>query len=96
MVSTPILIFDTYSSTVKEYAEGLKKLDKEDFELIFPGHFLRPIGKAILHDLITCADKIVEGTATPEPIDFSHMSSEPAFLYKYGKGNIAYNDKHIC
>lgn len=47
VVSTPILIFDTYSSTVKEYAEGLKKLDKEDFELIFPGHFLRPIGKAI-------------------------------------------------
>ena len=71
-------------------------LDKEDFELIFPGHFLRPIGKAILHDLITCADKIVEGTAKPEPIDFSHMSSEPAFLFKYGKGNIAYNDKHIC
>lgn len=96
VVSTPILIFDTYSSTVKEYAEGLKKLDKEDFELIFPGHFLRPIGKAILHDLITCADKIVEGTAKPEPIDFSHMSSEPAFLFKYGKGNIAYNDKHIC
>lgn len=96
VVSTPILIFDTYSSTVKEYAEGLKKLDKEDFELIFPGHFIRPIGKAILHDLITCADKIVEGTATPEPIDFSHMSSEPAVLYKYGKGNIAYNDKHIC
>ena len=54
------------------------------------------IGKAILHDLITCADKIVEGTAKPEPIDFSHMSSEPAFLFKYGKGNIAYNDKHIC
>lgn len=96
VVSTPILIFDTYSSTVKEYAEGLKKLDKEDFELIFPGHFIRPIGKAILHDLITCADKIVEGTATPELIDFSHMSSEPAVLYKYGKGNIAYNDKHIC
>ena len=73
VVSTPILIFDTYSSTVKEYAEGLKKLDKEDFELIFPGHFLRPIGKAILHDLITCADKIVEGTAKPEPIDFSQI-----------------------
>ena len=46
-MSTPILIFDTYSSTVKEYAEGLKKLDKEDLNL-FPRTFLRPIGKAIL------------------------------------------------
>ena len=96
VVSTPILIFDTYSSTVKEFAEALRELDKEDFELIFPGHYLRPIGKTILHDIITCAEKIVDGTATPEPIDFSHMSSEPAVLYRYGKGSIAYNEKHIC
>lgn len=96
VVSTPILIFDTYSSTVKEFAEALRELDKEDFELIFPGHYLRPIGKTILHDIITCAEKIVDGTATPEPIDFSHMSSEPAVIYRYGKGSIAYNEKHIC
>ena len=96
VVSTPILIFDTYSSTVKEFAEALRELDKEDFELIFPGHYLRPIGKSILHDIITCAEKIVDGTATPEPIDFSHMSSEPAVIYRYGKGSIAYNEKHIC
>lgn len=94
-MSTPILIFDTYSSTVKEYAEGLKKLDKEDFELIFPGHFLRPIGKAILHDLITCADKIVEGTAKPEPIDFSHMSSEQLSFSNMEK-ETSLIDKHIC
>jgi len=84
-VSTPILIFDTYSSTVKEYAEGLKKLDKEDFELIFPGHFYVRSEKQFFTILSHVLIKIVEGTAKPEPIDFSHMSSEPAFLFKYGK-----------
>ena len=95
VVSTPILIFDTYSSSVQEFRDGLKRLDQEDFELIFPGHFLRPVGKKVLHDLITCAERILDGTATPEPVDFSHMSSEPAVLYRYGTGSIAYNEKHI-
>lgn len=95
VVSTPILIFDTYSSSVQELRDGLKRLDQEDFELIFPGHFLRPVGKKVLHDLIACAERILDGTATPEPVDFSHMSSEPAVLYRYGTGSIAYNEKHI-
>lgn len=95
VVSTPILIFDTYSASVKEYKEALKELDKEDFELIFPGHFLRPVGKKVLHDLIVCAEKIVEGTAVPEGIDFSHMSKEPAVIYRYKSASIAYNEKHI-
>lgn len=95
VVSTPILIFDTYSSSVQEFRDGLKRLDQEDFELIFPGHFLRPVGKKVLHDLIACAERILDGTATPESVDFSHMSSEPAVLYRYGTGSIAYNEKHI-
>lgn len=95
VVSTPILLFDTYSTTVKEYLEGLRELDKEDFELIFPGHYLRPIGKQILHDLMTCAEKILDHTAESEPADFSHMSFEPAVIYRYGKGSIACNEKHI-
>lgn len=95
IVSTPILIFDTYSATVEIFTEALKKLDQEEFELIFPGHYLRPIGKKVLHDLIACGEKILAGEAQPEEVDFRHLSAEPAFLYRYESGSIVYNDKHI-
>lgn len=95
IVSTPILIFDTYSTNIEEYVEALKELQKEDFELVFPGHYLRPIGKKVLYDLIVCGEQILKGSANPEQVDFSHMSAEPAFLYRYHSGSIVYNEKHI-
>lgn len=97
VVSTPILIFDTYSTSVEEYLEGLRKLAdrQEEFDLILPGHFLRPIGKKYLFDLVKCAEEILGGNVKSEPVDFSHMSSEPAFLHRYGLASIAYNEKHI-
>lgn len=95
IVSTPILIFDACAANVRDFGNALKELDKEDFELIFPGHYLRPIGKKVLHDLISCAEKIVDGTADPDPADFSHLFPEPAVIYHYGKGSIVYNEKHI-
>ncbi len=95
VVSTPILIFDKYSTNVTSFWNALKELDKEDFELIFPGHYKRPIGKKVLHDLIHCAEMIINGTAQTEPVDFSHMSVEPAVISRYGSASIAYNEKHI-
>lgn len=97
VVSTPILIFDTYSTSVEEYLEGLKKLAErqEEFDLILPGHFLRPIGKKYLFDLMECARDILSGNAEPEPGDFAHMSSEPALVHRHGQASIVYNEKHI-
>ena len=97
MVSTPILIFDTYSTSVEAYLEDLKKLAAREgeFDLIFPGHFLRPIGKRYLFDLMECAREILSGRAEPEPGDFGHMSSEPALVHRYGLASIVYNEKHI-
>lgn len=97
VVSTPILIFDTYSTSVEEYLEGLEKLAgrQEEFDLILPGHFLRPIGKRYLFDLMECAREILSGSAEPEPGDFGHMSSEPALVHRYGQASIVYNEKHI-
>ena len=97
IVSTPILIFDTYSTSVEAYLEDLKKLAAREgeFDLIFPGHFLRPIGKKYLFDLMGCAEEILAGNAEPEIIDFSHMSDEPALIHRYGQASIVYNGKHI-
>lgn len=97
VVSTPILIFDTYSTTVEEYRNGLLKILKreDEFDQIVSGHYLRPIGKQYLYDLIACAEHILEGTAKPESVDFSHMSKEPAVINRYGMASIAYSEKHI-
>lgn len=97
IVSTPILIFDTYSTSVEEYLADLKKLAarQEEFDLILPGHYLRPIGKRYLFDLMECAEEILAGSAKPEPGDFGHMSSEPALIHRYGQASIVYNEKHI-
>lgn len=97
IVSTPILIFDTYSTSVEEYLENLEKLAarESEFDLIFPGHYVRPIGKRYLFDLMECARDILAGRATPEPGNFEHMSSEPTLVYRHGKGTIVYNEKHI-
>lgn len=96
VVSTPILIFDTYSTNVEMYLEDLKKLvaRAEEFDLILPGHYLRPIGKKYLFDLIRCAEEILQGVE-PEEIDFSHMSGEPAQIHRCGQASIVYNEKHI-
>lgn len=97
IVSTPILIFDTYSTTVKEYLDGLLRLRERDgeFDLIVSGHYVRPIGKLYFYDLIQCAIEILDGTARKETIDFSHMSNEPAVLYRYGKASIVCSEKHL-
>lgn len=97
VVSTPILIFDTYSTSVEQYLAGLNRLAEREseFDLILPGHYLRPIGKRYLFDLIECAREILEGRARPQQADFSHMSSEPAFIHRSGLASIVYNEKHI-
>ena len=77
-----------------ESGESLLKSGRE-FDLIFPGHFLRPIGKRYLFDLMECAREILSGRAEPEPGDFGHMSSEPALVHRYGLASIVYNEKHI-
>ena len=52
VVSTPVLMFDTFSDTMSTYLESLKKLAqlRNSYELIFPGHYLRPIGSIYIDD----------------------------------------------
>lgn len=97
VVSTPILVFDDYSTSVEDYYHALLEIEKrsDEFDLILPGHFLRPISKRYLYDLIRCAEKILAGTVDVEPEDFSHMTSAPTIKGVYGKASIVYNENHI-
>ena len=74
---------------------GADRIEREEFDLILPGHYLRPIGKKYLLDLMECAEEILAGKAEPEQGDFRHMSSEPALVHRYGQASIVYNEEHI-
>lgn len=97
IVSTPILIFDDYSTTVEEYYRALSNLKEraEEFDLILPGHFLRPISKRYLYDLIGCAERILDGTVEVEDADFSHMTQAKTIKGVFGKASIVFNEDHI-
>ena len=53
IVSTPTLLYKGYSETVETYYESVKKLlaRRTEFELIFPGHYISPIGTVYLDDM---------------------------------------------
>ena len=55
-------MFDTFSDTMSTYLESLKKLAqlRNSYELIFPGHYLRPIGSIYIDDQIACIQEILE------------------------------------
>ena len=96
-MSTPILIFEDYSTTVEEYHRALLKLAERagEFDLILPGHFLRPVSKRYLFDLIGCAERILDGTVAVESEDFSHLSGAKAIKGVFGKASIVFNEAHI-
>ncbi len=61
VVSTPTLITEPCKSdTMEHYAKALKHLEgrEAEFDLIFPGHYVHPIPKTYLKELIVCAEKI--------------------------------------
>ena len=92
VVSTPTLIMDRCKSdTMEHYAKALKHLEgrEAEFDLIFPGHYVHPIPKTYLKELIVCAEKIVENPlyGTPEK---NHMSDQIAYRAFYKKASILY------
>lgn len=92
VVSTPTLIMDRCKSdTMEHYAKALKHLEgrEAEFDLIFPGHYVHPIPKTYLKELIVCAEKILENPlyGTPEK---NHMTDQIAYRAFYKKASILY------
>lgn len=91
VVSTPTLIMDRCKSdTMEHYAKALKHLEgrEAEFDLIFPGHYVHPIPKTYLKELIVCAEKILENPlyGTPEK---NHMTDQIAYRAFYKKASIS-------
>ncbi len=84
VVSTPVLMFDTFSDTMSTYLESLKKLAqlRNSYELIFPGHYLRPIGSIYIDDQIACIQEILEKHLLGEKEECGMTKSEVYFYQK--------------
>ena len=92
VVSTPTLITEPCKSdTMEHYAKALKHLEgrEAEFDLIFPGHYVHPLPKTYLKELIVCAETILENPlyGTPEK---NHMSDQIAYRAFYKKASILY------
>lgn len=97
VVSTPTLMFDTFSDTMTNYLESLEKLHgmKNAYELIFPGHYLRPIGEIYVEHQIACVKEILEGSCMDERQD-SAMTGSPVYLHRKGLASVLYTEDRVC
>lgn len=96
IVSTPTLMLEEYSDTMEEYLRSLKKLQslKEYYELIFPGHYIRPIGERYIEDMIQCVQKILENPMAGTE-DECGMTQSQAYFFQYGLASVVYTRGRI-
>lgn len=93
VVSTPTLIFKSFSEKMAVYLDSLKKLRsrREEYELIYPGHFLHPIGSLYVDQLIRCAEQIMEGRLLNRAEE-NKMAGAPVYEHQYGRASILYTE----
>lgn len=96
IVSTPTLMFDTFSDTMSVYLKSLEALRDRggEYELIFPGHYLRPIGKIYLDHMIKCVKEILEG-CVPGEAEENGMTRQPVYLHRKGLASVMYTEDRI-
>lgn len=91
IVSTPTLMLDTFSDTLGTYLDSLKKLKalRDEYELIFPGHYLRPIGERYVEDMIRCVQNILENPYIGEKAECG-MAKGQVYFYQYKLASVLY------
>lgn len=97
VVSTPTLMFHSFSDTMSHYLASLKKLYrlKDSYELIFPGHYLRPIGSIYIDDQIACVQEILEKHLLGEKQE-DNTEKEEVYFYQKGLSSVLYTEDRIC
>lgn len=96
IVSTPTLIFDSYSDTMENYLLSLKKLRdrRDEYELIFPGHYLRPIGELYIDHMIKCVEEVLNGHLL-DHIHENKSVEKTEYIHRYGLASVLYNKGRI-
>ena len=100
-----VLLFDEYSSTVKEYRNSIAKLKQyeNDYDFIIRNHGTGESSKVLLDNVIECCDDILNGTDDAVPFNFVGVDLLVAKKFDLetrnrvdGKeGNLAYRKSHI-
>ena len=59
-----VLLQMEYAATMQEYRKSLQTLiDMESlYDVTWPGHHSKPVGKQVIHDFLTAVDGILDGT----------------------------------
>ena len=110
VVSTPVLMFDTFSDTMSTYLESLKKLSqlRNSYELIFPGHYLRPIGSIYIDDQISCIYSTISGFQIGHGFscilekhllgekEECGMTKSEVYFYQKALASVLYTEDRIC
>lgn len=96
IVSTPTLMFDTFSDTMSSYLASLHRLwnRRSAFELIFPGHYLRPIGAIYIEHMIACIEDILSGHIMGEQ-ESSTMTDKTVYRYQKGLASVLYTQDRV-
>lgn len=83
-------------ATVEAYRDGMVKLEKrmDEFDFLFPGHFIFDLEKTVIPSLIETAEKILE---SPEGYDYAEDARGKRTLQKFvkGLGTIGYHEKNV-
>ena len=91
VVSTPILIFHAFSADLSTFIGSLNKIKslQNNYELIFPGHYIRPIGELYVDQLIICAKEIL---SNPDYHDGekNDFAGAEVYYHQYERATIAY------
>ena len=82
---------------MSHYLASLKKLYrlKDSYELIFPGHYLRPIGSIYIDDQIACVQEILEKHLLGEKQE-DNTEKEEVYFYQKGLSSVLYTEDRIC
>lgn len=97
VVSTPTLIFKSFSAALSEYIASLKKLRnlRSQYELIFPGHYIRPISGIYIDQLIRCGEEILMGKLRENPGE-NPMAGAIVYEHQYERASILYTEDLMC
>lgn len=92
IVSTPTLIYKGYSASVETYYASVEKLRalKAEFDLIFPGHYITPIGSVYLDDMALLLKTILDAPDREYVCNVDSGSGELGCRLQHGHASVVF------
>lgn len=97
IVSTPTLIYKFYSESLETYRNSVEKLRalKGQYELIFPGHYITPIGSVYLDDMAELLEDIMDNAEKTYVCDVDSGEGEHGCMIQHKHASIVFRPDRI-